>query len=115
MRKVYVEVKARIIMNMDDGVEVDDVICNMDYHFTPNTEGVDFVDEEIRDYEVTDSKQRSDEMKKDIDKPSCKGRLYDGHTKGNAITVPCCHPLSETLEFWSDTSDYSCKVIVKTS
>ena len=56
MRKVYVEVTTRIIMRMNDGVEVDDVITEMDYDFVPQTEGVDFEDIEIRDYEVTDSK-----------------------------------------------------------
>ena len=56
MRKVYVEVKTRIIMNMDDGIEVGDVISEMDYDFSPMTEGVDFVDMEIKDYSVEDSK-----------------------------------------------------------
>ena len=56
MRKVYVEVTSRIIMNMDDGIEVNEVIENMDYDFTPMTEGVDFEDMEIRGHEVTDSK-----------------------------------------------------------
>ena len=56
MRKVYVTVETRIIMQMDEGIEVGDVISEMDYDFTPQTEGVDFVDTEIRDFEVTDSK-----------------------------------------------------------
>ena len=55
-RKVYVEVKTRIIMDMEEGIEVGDVISEMDYEFTSQTENVDFVDTEIRDYEVTDSK-----------------------------------------------------------
>lgn len=56
MRKVYVEVKSRIIISMDDGVEVDDVISEMDYDFISQTDGADIVETEIRDYEVTDSK-----------------------------------------------------------
>ena len=56
MRKVYVEIKSRVIINMDEGVEVSDVIEEMDYDFTSQTEGADIVDTEIRDYEVTDSK-----------------------------------------------------------
>ena len=50
MRKVYVEVTTRIIMQMDDGVEVDDVISEMHYDFEPATDDVDFVDTEIREY-----------------------------------------------------------------
>lgn len=56
MRKVYVEVKVRIIMNMDEGTLVDDVISEMHYDFISNTDGADIVDTEIRDYEIKDSK-----------------------------------------------------------
>ena len=55
-RKVYVEVKTRLIIQMDEGVEVDDVIQEMDYNFQSNTVGADIVDTEIRDYEIQDSK-----------------------------------------------------------
>lgn len=55
-RKVYVIVKTRIIMQMDEGIEIDEVINEMDYDYFSNTEGVDFVDTEIRDFEVKDSK-----------------------------------------------------------
>jgi hypothetical protein len=56
MRKVYVEVKVKLILNMDDGIEVSEVMDEMDYNFAPNTTGVDIEDTEIKDYEVTDSK-----------------------------------------------------------
>jgi hypothetical protein len=55
-RKVYVEVKTRIIMDMDEGIEVGEVISEMDYSFYSQTDGVDFIDTEIRDYEIKDSK-----------------------------------------------------------
>ena len=55
-RKVYVNVTTRIIMEMDEGIEVSEVISEMDYDFTPMTEGVEFLDTEIREHEVTDSK-----------------------------------------------------------
>ena len=55
-RKVYVEVKTRIIMVMEEGIEVGDVISEMDYYFAPMTDGVEFVDTEIRSHEVKDSK-----------------------------------------------------------
>ena len=56
MRKVYVKVVTRIIMNMDEGVDVGDVIANMDYSFTSPTGACDFEDTEIVDYEIVDSK-----------------------------------------------------------
>jgi len=56
MRKVYVNVTTRLIIDMDDGIEVSEVIENMDYDFKPMTEGVDIVDMEIREHEVIDSK-----------------------------------------------------------
>lgn len=55
-RKVYVEVKAKIIMRMDEGVDVSDVISNMDYSFSSPTDACDFEDTEILDFEVIDSK-----------------------------------------------------------
>lgn len=55
-RKAYVEVKVRLILNMDDGIEVEDVISEMDYSFTSQTTGVDILDTEIRDHQVIDSK-----------------------------------------------------------
>jgi hypothetical protein len=56
MRKVYVKVTSRLILNMDEGVEIEDFISNMDYDFTSNTDGVDIHDMEITDFEITDSK-----------------------------------------------------------
>ena len=56
MRKVYVEVKTRLIINVDEGVSVDSVIEDMDYSFTSQNDGADIVDTEIQEWEVTDSK-----------------------------------------------------------
>ena len=57
MKKVYVEVTTRLIINMDEDETVDEVMENMDYEFTtsPNS-GADVVDTEIRDWEVKDAK-----------------------------------------------------------
>lgn len=55
-RKVYLEVKVRLIVDMEDGVEVDEFMADMDYNFKSQTEGVDVVDMEIVDHEVTNSK-----------------------------------------------------------
>jgi len=56
MRKVYVEVTSRLIINMNEGIGVSDVISEMDYDFASQTEGADIVDTEIKEYDVTDSK-----------------------------------------------------------
>lgn len=56
MRKVYVIVKARLIIEMEEGITVSEVINEMNYDFMSATDGADIVDMEIRDYEVEDSK-----------------------------------------------------------
>lgn len=55
-RKVYVNVTTRLILELEDGVEVADVISDMDYSFTSGTKNADVVDTEIINHEVTDSK-----------------------------------------------------------
>jgi hypothetical protein len=55
-RKIYVEVKVRLIIRADEGVEVDEIIQEMDYNFADQTGKADIEDMEIRDFEVTDSK-----------------------------------------------------------
>lgn len=55
-RKVYVTITARIIINMNEGVEVSEVIDDMNYSFDSNTVGADIFEEEIIDFEITDSK-----------------------------------------------------------
>ena len=56
MRKVYVEVKVRLIINQDDGVDTSQVIDEMEYEFTDTTGKADIVDTTIEEYEVVDSK-----------------------------------------------------------
>jgi len=56
MKKVYVEVKTRLIIDMDESETVESVIENMDYDFFSNNDGADIVDMEIRDFEVMDVK-----------------------------------------------------------
>ena len=56
MRKVYVNVKTRLIIEMDEGIEVAEVLDNMDYNFTSNNDEAEITDTEIKDYEVIDSK-----------------------------------------------------------
>jgi len=56
MRKVYVIVTVRLTINQDNGVSTKDVIDEMEYGFTSQTEGADIIDEEISDFEIIDSK-----------------------------------------------------------
>jgi len=55
-RKVYVDVKVRLIIRADEGVEINGVLENLEYDFTSQTEGADIEDTEIQDWEITDSK-----------------------------------------------------------
>jgi len=57
MKKVYVEVTTRLIINMDEDETVDNVIQEMDYNFEASADtGADIVDSEIRTFEIKDSK-----------------------------------------------------------
>ena len=53
---LVVHVITRLILNLDEGTEVSQVIENMDYHFTSQTEECEITDTEIIDYDITDSK-----------------------------------------------------------
>jgi hypothetical protein len=55
MKKFYVEVVTRLIIDLEEGVNVSDVITEMDYNFTSTTDGAMIVDTEIRDYESTEA------------------------------------------------------------
>ena len=56
MKKVYIDVKVRMIVRTEEGVGIDDIISEMDYDFTSQTEGADIEDTEIQEYRVIDSK-----------------------------------------------------------
>lgn len=56
-RKVYVEVTLRLILRVNDGVDVSEILDDMD--FTPVNERkaeADIEDTEVLDYEIKDSK-----------------------------------------------------------
>jgi len=60
-RTVIVHVKTKLVIRMDEGVEVNEVIENMDYDFTTNGTGwlednADIEDTEILEHTVIDSK-----------------------------------------------------------
>lgn len=55
-RKVYVTVTTRLIIRADEGVDIDEVLSDMDYYFKSQTDGADIEDTDIRDWDITDSK-----------------------------------------------------------
>jgi hypothetical protein len=57
MRKVYVDVKVKLIIRVDEGIKISDVINEMDYDFTSLTDGAMIEKTEISHYDVMDSKQ----------------------------------------------------------
>ncbi len=56
MRKVTIELEMRVVMLVDEGVEISDVVSELDC--TPNDRitSADILDTEITKYEVIDSK-----------------------------------------------------------
>lgn len=52
MKRVHVKVDVVLILNMADGIEVDDVINEMDYNFTSTIEGVGVHDSTIEDFVI---------------------------------------------------------------
>ena len=56
MRKVTVKLEMKIVMSVDEGTEISEVIKELDYQVTDTTTAADILDTEIVDYEVIDSK-----------------------------------------------------------
>ena len=54
-RKVVLKVEMSLTLDIDDNMELDEVMDELDYDFTPES-GASVVDSELRDYEVIDSK-----------------------------------------------------------
>ena len=55
-RKVYIEVKVKVILSLDDDTEVSKAMEEVDYNFTSNSKYFYVWDTEILDYEIIDSK-----------------------------------------------------------
>jgi hypothetical protein len=56
MRKVTVKLEMKVVMLVDEGVEISEVINELDYQINDTTTAADILDTEITDYEVIDSK-----------------------------------------------------------
>ena len=55
MRKVTVKLEMKVVMLVDEGVEISEVVNELDYQINDNTTAADILDTEITDYEVVDS------------------------------------------------------------
>jgi len=56
MRKVYYSLTVRVIANVDEGVDANDVINNMEYDMISQTDGAEIEDTEICDFKIMESK-----------------------------------------------------------
>ena len=56
MRKVTVKLEVRLVMSVDEGVEISHVVNELDYQINDTTTTADILDTEITDFDVVDSK-----------------------------------------------------------
>ena len=55
MRKVTVKLEVRIVMLVNEGVEISEVVSELDYQVNDTTTSAEILDTEITGYEVVDS------------------------------------------------------------
>jgi hypothetical protein len=55
MRKVTIKLEMRIVMSVNEGVEISEVVDELDYQLNDTTTAADILDTEITGYEVVDS------------------------------------------------------------
>lgn len=56
MRKVTLKLQMRVVMSVDEGVDIAEVVNELDYQISDTTTAADILDTEIIDYEIEDSK-----------------------------------------------------------
>lgn len=56
MRKVVIDLKVKLTLNVDEGVAIEEIINEMDYDFYERTSFADILDTEITGFEIIDSK-----------------------------------------------------------
>jgi len=55
MRKVTIKLEMRIVMSVDEGIEISEVVSKLDYQVNDTTTAADILDTEITGHEVVDS------------------------------------------------------------
>ena len=53
-RKIYVEIKSRLMLTVEEGVDLNDVLSELEYYSDSND--ADVSDSELLSYEIIDSK-----------------------------------------------------------
>ena len=56
MRKIVIKLEMNVVMLVDEGVKILDVINELDYQINDTTTAADILDTEITDYKIIDSK-----------------------------------------------------------
>jgi len=56
MRKVIIKLEMNVVMFVDEGIEISEVVNELDYEVKDTTTAADVLDTEITGYEVVDSK-----------------------------------------------------------
>ena len=56
MRKVTIKLEMRVVMSVNEGIEISEVVNELDYQISDTTTSADILDTEITDYEIEDSK-----------------------------------------------------------
>jgi len=56
MRKVTLNLTMQVVLSVNEGVEISEVIDELDYCITDTTTAADVLDTEITGYEIIDSK-----------------------------------------------------------
>jgi len=55
-RKVHLDLVVHMLINVDEGVEISEIVDELDYEFTDTTGKASIEDTEITSHEVTDSR-----------------------------------------------------------
>ena len=55
MRKVTIKMEMRVVMSVDEGIEISEVVNELDCQVNDTTTAADILDTEITGYEVVDS------------------------------------------------------------
>jgi len=55
MRKVTVKLEMRVVLSVDEGIEISEVVNELDYQVNDTTTAADILDTEITGYEIVDS------------------------------------------------------------
>ena len=55
MRKVTIKLEMRVVMSVDEGIEIAKVVNELDYQVNDTTTAADILDTEIIGYEIVDS------------------------------------------------------------